>query len=287
MSRTQTGAPPKRHRYPQRPLRYAWVNARRRLRESAYRLGLRRADAYVTEFPRSGASWVTWMCREMRAPGAAETLEVVHSHWRWSPALRPAVYVMRDGRDAMLSLYYYHLRLREVTPPSRAHIDAFFADVLGPDADLDDVRGNLPAFIASLRDKPFGGILRARGNRRYLPWPEHVRDWVRQPEVLALRYEDLIVDTPAQLARISEHLGLGLAPETLSDIAARHSFKARTGREPGTEDPRGHVRKGIAGDWKNHYTRAAGEAFQSFAGEALVELGYEPDARWLEGLPES
>lgn len=39
-------------------------------------------------------------------------------------------------------------------------------------------------------------------------------------------------------------------------------------------------RKGVTGDWKNHFTPAVKARFKEMAGEGLIQLGYEKDMNW-------
>jgi hypothetical protein len=265
------------------------VVLRTRLTEEAHRHGWRQASAYVMEFPKCGGTWVKDMTAELVAQQAAATGRprppVMHGHWRYTPHLRPAIYVLRDGRDVVVSLYFYHVRHLLIGTVWAPQIDAYFRRVLGPGYDLDDVRANLPPFIASLSRHPFGGILRRSGNRRLLPWPRHVADWHGRPGVLDVRYEDLLADAAGELGRIAAHIGLPVAPADTAAIAARHSFEAVSGRRRGEEDRASFQRKGMAGDWRNHFTRAAGEAFRAFGGPTLVGLGYAADDTWIDDLP--
>ncbi len=71
------------------------------------------------------------------------------------------------------------------------------------------------------------------------------------------------------------------------EVLEATSFEKRTGRKRGQQDlswP--SLRKGVAGDWKNLFTREAAELFDRYAGETLVEDGYEPDRSWVERVPE-
>jgi hypothetical protein len=52
------------------------------------------------------------------------------------------------------------------------------------------------------------------------------------------------------------------------------------GREQGQEDTSSFYRKGVAGDWKNHFTERDKRIFKKEAGELLIELGYERDLDW-------
>ena len=56
----------------------------------------------------------------------------------------------------------------------------------------------------------------------------------------------------------------------------------QSGRRPGEEDVTQHIRKGVAGDWLNHFTRASAELFNDLAGDVLVTLGYEQDRNWVD-----
>jgi hypothetical protein len=59
-------------------------------------------------------------------------------------------------------------------------------------------------------------------------------------------------------------------------IVHRNRFAAMAaGRVPGKEDSSSHYRKGVSGDWHNHFTRTVEEKFKSRWGELFIKLGYE------------
>ena len=59
-------------------------------------------------------------------------------------------------------------------------------------------------------------------------------------------------------------------------------FAAKThGRAAGVEDITSHYRKGLPGDWVNHFTRSHAEAFDERFGDLLVRLGYEESSSWV------
>jgi hypothetical protein len=60
-----------------------------------------------------------------------------------------------------------------------------------------------------------------------------------------------------------------------------NSFETRTGRRRGVEDPSQHLRKGIAGDWRNFFTERIRSVFKARYADLLVRTGYEMDASWL------
>lgn len=47
------------------------------------------------------------------------------------------------------------------------------------------------------------------------------------------------------------------------------------------------LRKGRSGDWVNHFTRESAEIFDRYAGDALIQAGYEKDRSWVRDVPET
>jgi hypothetical protein len=67
----------------------------------------------------------------------------------------------------------------------------------------------------------------------------------------------------------------------LLGIIHRNRFAAKAGgRGPGKEDSNSHYRKGVSGDWRNHFTTKIEQEFKARYGELLIQLGYEEDRHW-------
>jgi hypothetical protein len=67
----------------------------------------------------------------------------------------------------------------------------------------------------------------------------------------------------------------------LLDAIFVDSFKNLSkGRDAGSEKVTSHYRKGIAGDWKNHFTEKHKQLFKDRYGDLLVKLGYENSNDW-------
>ncbi len=107
-----------------------------------------------------------------------------------------------------------------------------------------------------------------------------LRSWrtagVSCPEIMVVRYEDLIdADQFACFQRIFTHCDIRTPADILRDILTRHSFSALTrGRERGAEDVTSHLRKGIHGDWKNHFSTEVTARFRATTGDLVEALGY-------------
>jgi hypothetical protein len=112
---------------------------------------------------------------------------------------------------------------------------------------------------------------------------EHMRNLQRSwlGEEMLVRYEEMVVDEQGVYRRICRYAGFDqISDEALERIVNFNSFEDRTGRKRGEEDRSNHRRKGIVGDWCNHFTPAVIEAFKSKYGQHLVDTGYETNLDW-------
>jgi len=240
---------------------------------------------YVVGYPKSGTTWVCQLLADyFQLPFPRASLlpiacpAVVHGHETVLPHYRKSVYVLRDGRDVMTSLWFYHMRnIKTRKSYQHAAHHREMQRVLGADYDADDTASHLPEFIRHAFRHPRG----APKNR-----VEYYRDWYdpeRLPWIAYLAYEDLLTEPVQTLKRAIEHVTGEEADVPRIERAVEHySMSSGTGREPGQEDRLAFVRKGISGDWKNHFTPAAARVFDELGGDMLVKLGYEPDRRWVE-----
>jgi lipopolysaccharide transport system ATP-binding protein len=96
-----------------------------------------------------------------------------------------------------------------------------------------------------------------------------------------IRYEDLLQRDEEILARVLlGHCRLGVEPQRLREVIRAQRFEAQSGRKPGTEDTHAHERKGIAGDWRNHFTDRVRAEFKRCYGSLLIATGYEKNFNW-------
>jgi hypothetical protein len=212
--------------------------------------------------------------------------------------LRPtrAFHVIRDPRDLIVSAYFSHRDSHptDFWPHLQAHREALQA---------------IPLEQGLLLEMEFSKVELMQ-----------IDDWDYADEsILELRMEDLVLhpydgflqifrhlgllrgDEPTAateqirvwmsrlLNRISTRRGLGRVKHTIPatgeivlGAAYAQRFEAQTmGRERGVEDRSKLYRKGISGDWVNHFTPQHAEAFQAYFGDLLVRLGYEEDSDWI------
>ncbi|TAN46426.1 MAG: tetratricopeptide repeat protein [Methylococcaceae bacterium] len=90
-----------------------------------------------------------------------------------------------------------------------------------------------------------------------------------------LRYEDLHENPVQELARLFDFLGLDSSPEIVNQCVEACNFdKLAGGRQRGEENLQSHFRKGIVGDWRNHFDQDTWAMFDAEAGALLEKLGY-------------
>jgi hypothetical protein len=128
------------------------------------------------------------------------------------------IYLMRDARDRAISLYY-HCR----------------------------------------RTEPW--VIEATEGLRRMTWEGAFQSWVQDielnepffshPSCQLVRYEDLFANTPGELSRILNFLGVANDGSLCRQLAQLSSFENFTGgRKAGDEDTNSFYRKGISGDWR-------------------------------------
>lgn len=247
----------------------------------------------VVEYPKSGGSWLGQLLSgyfNIPFPRNAFPkfgMSLVHGHYlpsKRTEKISRVFWQVRDGRDVIVSSYYYYLFPTERNKKNPKDI-LYYKNRL-QFAEIEDIKKNLPEYIEFVfSHKPhittrFG----FEGN-----WVGFNEKWLRycrnndgKGNLIRTSYESLLDNTEKELARIT-----GLVSEEepdyrkIKEVVQRYSFKNQSGRSQGEESNTSFLRKGIAGDWKNKFSREAAEIFDHYAGDMLVKLGYEADRDWV------
>ena len=221
---------------------------------------------FVIGFPKSGTSWVCQLMADyLRLPFPQNSLfpigfpAVVHGHETCSKSFPNPIYVVRDGRDAMTSLFF-HVHGQSKKRVSTNHAAEF------------------EEFVRRQLRHPTGSPVN---------WGDHVRSYfesTQQHHARLVRYESLLADPAESLASVIEQLtGEPAHKCRLAKSVDRFAFAAQRGRDQ-QENRASYLRKGKAGDWRNHFTPAAAAEFADSCGDMLVAAGYESDHRWLSTI---
>jgi hypothetical protein len=232
---------------------------------------------HVAEYPKCGGSWVRNMLADyLGTPHFLDDRlirrhDVIQVHRLPRPWYRHTVVVTRDPRDMYVSTYYHETQYRQ--REKHMLISRYFQHDPGRPL-REDFAAYLEAKLSHYTHPPF--MLR-----------EFVPAWKARPGVVWVRYEDCLANGEAALTGAVQGLGLPLDPARVRAAVEANSFRNATRargkeRKPGEADPGSFERKGVAGDWKNHFDRRSCELLERYEGTSLRALGYEPDAGWIE-----
>lgn len=242
----------------------------------------RKDDRYIIAYARSGRIWTRTMVTNVMNPEAQSDPDVferqipgvsirkaiplnfipspriMSSHSLYVPGIAPTVYLVRDGRDCLISGYHFRRDLRgDFGPGSTLEFEAYFDLYMS------------------------GGI----GWR----WDEHVRSWLVDgkqamgDDLLVIRFEDLKADTPSMLRKILAHLNIEADQERISQAIEMASterareIERKKALERGEAPPEGNksfYRGGRTGQWQDYLTPEMQETFMSASRDMLEELGY-------------
>lgn len=111
------------------------------------------------------------------------------------------------------------------------------------------------------------------------------QSWANAGERL-FRYEELLADDLATFRQLFiDEWNLPISLEQLEKAVAASRFESVYKRKLGEEDASSHGRKGLPGDWRNHFTRDFAIQFREKFGDLLIATGYEKDGNWVETVP--
>lgn len=225
---------------------------------------------FVIGFPKSGTSWVCQLFADyLRLPFPQNSLfpigfpAVVHGHETCKSNFPHAIYVVRDGRDALTSLYF-HMQGQSRKMVSTSHSGAF------------------EEFIRRQLRRPTGSPVN---------WGDHVRSFFDSTDdhrAVLIRYESLLENPVEDFSDAIEQLTGEPADERrIVQAVDKFAFSKQRGGGDQRENRASYLRKGKAGDWRNHFTPAAAHAFAEACGDMLIAAGYESDNRWLANADRS
>ncbi len=252
-------------------------------------------DAFLIAFPKSGNTWTRFLVgnliysdrqvhflnipeliphfdvmpgrffREMPRPRVINCHEAYRPHWK------RVIYVVRDPRDVVVSLFHFQRKRR----------------IIEDDYSLDRF---VSRFIAGEAVRP----------PRLGSWSENVASWLamrqNDPNFLFLRYEDMLRETGPALAKIASLLGIDATPERIARAVERSSAEEMRSLEKvqgnewhqskDTRQDVPFVRSARSGGWKAVLSRNAVAEIQSAWGPLMERLGYELPADSIPGQSE-
>ncbi|XP_071943776.1 sulfotransferase 1C2-like [Antedon mediterranea] len=172
------------------------------------------------------------------------------------------IYVARNPKDVAVSYFHFHTYNRCL--PKYTDWNLFYEDYK--------------------KDKVIWGS-----------WFQHNLFWWERrylPNVLFLKYEDMKTDPKGAIIQVADFMGYKLSDDAINKIVEKSSFKTmkssdktgpRLAAQTGLFDPKYYkdpsffIRKGVTGDWKNHFTVAQNEDFDKICKAKLDGTGLYDD----------
>jgi hypothetical protein len=175
--------------------------------------------------------------RTLEVLAAAPEPALVKTHDLPDADRNPAVYLLRDGRDSMVSYAHFALEV----------IDGLDAAAVTP-----------KMFEAKLRE-----LLLQQGSA-YGTWGENARAWAARPGTVVVRYEDMLRDPGGEVDRALAAVGCP-APRVSDRVPTFEAMRKQSAK---------HVRRGVAGSWKDEFPPGLLPLFWQRNGDAMRQFGY-------------
>lgn len=251
---------------------------------------------YVAGYPKSGTTWITRLlgdalnCKTGGSKPSEDRLEIASNtelNRHWDIIIRKGHFVLTDDPSFTPVARPHQMSWRGLK--SDEHKVVF---IVRDPRDI-AVSGSYH-WKVSVSDFVHDMVTGCNGVRSIGPWSCYVNAWLERYEkfgAILVRYEDML-EGPEVLTHLLQNLGFSRDRAEVVEAYERQRFENRVKdiQENGNSYARGKafnlrfMRKGIAGDWRNHFTRE--EAFETEAhfGDLLRHFNYESNPHWWKEI---
>lgn len=253
---------------------------------------MKREPIYVAGWPKSGCTWLTRLLGDaLNCPTGGATLPQDKKEIATEGQDRPGPYVVRKAHLVLLNRDRgpaipapHKLAWRRITNERFVFIIRDPRDIAVSSAAYFEI-----PIREALRKLHDGWDKADRG-----AWQDYVARWLdAEFDYVLTSYEELLEDGVSEVSWILDGLGgLHIDKPRIGWAVERQSFANRVKhiRELGHRYPRGRefnlrfMRKGIAGDWRNHFNKPLGRLAHEYFGGLMKRLGYIKDDDWWKSL---
>jgi estrone sulfotransferase len=175
---------------------------------------------------------------------------VIKTHNRFQPEFHKSIYLIRDGRDVMVSYYYYYKRFNS--------FEGSFLDFL------------------NISPSPA------------LEWAEHAESWIaaQEAEIFFMGYENLKEKTLKEIQALLNFMHEARTSSEIQEAITNCSFQRLSNHEMNAKPPltpdrnSRFFRKGVVGDWKRFFESEHILKFKQEANWMMLKLGYVKSPDW-------
>ncbi|XP_068959396.1 sulfotransferase 2A1 [Petaurus breviceps papuanus] len=245
-------------------------------------------DVILVTYPKSGTNWANDIISLIRCKGDNTWVQSVPI-WTRSPFIETAMGQQQICKNEQIEARFYRSHLPiQFFPKSYFHSKAKIIYVM---RNPRDVVVSFYHFAKAAKfyksTESFSEMFEmfCQGNVAYGSWFDHICGWLSLREngnFLLLTYEELLQDLRGNVDRICHFLGTKLKEEEINLVMKNASFSAMKDNKMSNfsiipDDFMDHsqgrlMRKGIAGDWKNHFTIAQSEAFDKLFQQRMAGI---------------
>lgn len=224
--------------------------------------------------------------------------EVLHCHFsvrNRHSSITPSskiIYVVRDLRDEIVSGFFFNYRIDEklvLLAETHNHnvVKRRFWRKLVFALEVNKLirswgcwsggNSEFKFFFGVIKVVFTGGLIRRIKGGVVGNWSDHINAWMRfSPNVVVVKYEDLLVDTCQTLTDALHHLDLPYDQTTTEMVIEQHRFEKRKSffeQQNDTENIQ-FMRKGVAGDWQRFLSTKMVQHIEEKHGPTMKKMGY-------------
>lgn len=235
---------------------------------------------YVVGYTKSGTNWLKNILRfyydikltpkfQFGQPFFGARVYHMHRFINTSYFRKRSIYIVRDGRDTLVSRYF-----TMVNQESQALMNKDFRKFSGKVPTRENIKEVLPMYIKFLIDY----------HKSTIDYKAHVNKAFNE-DYFIVKYEDLHTGTADVVKQSIKHLtpNVEIDEARIQDAIEYCSLEASRKRQ---KKDTGFFRKGggKTGDWRNYFTKESAQVYHNYAGDILINLGYEKDENWVNAF---